>query len=551
VSGPESSNLSALRRRNAILEGEAVEQREENAELTADLAQRTEQGIATEQLFRRLVESVRDYAIFMLDPTGHVATWNVGAERIKGYRADEIIGSHFSRFYLPEEVASGKCAYELEVAAEVGRFEDEGWRVRKDGTTMWANVIISAVRDDDGQLVGFSKVTRDLTERRRAEEERAARLAAEQATRAKDEFLAMLGHELRNPLSPIVTALDLIRMRGDDRSRKEIGIIERQVKHLMRLVDDLLDVSRIARGKVELRKRLIDMRDVVARTVETTAPMLEHRRQRLHLEVPPRAAIVNGDQARLLQVLSNLVTNASKYTEPGGNVRLRMTTALDALAIEVEDDGIGISPTLLPRVFELFVQGDQSAERSSGGLGLGLTLARTLVELHGGTVEARSPGLGHGSTFTVRLPLADASRASVEDGASERLERAARPRRVLLVDDNDDARVLLADLLLAVGHEVEDASDATSALALLDRFTPDVVILDIGLPVMDGYELAAVIRARAGDRPPHLIALTGYGRPNDVVRSREAGFGDHLVKPADLPRLLASIEGAPRLDEPT
>jgi PAS domain S-box-containing protein len=492
----------------------------------------------TAALFRMLVESVEDYAIFILDATGHVQTWNTGAERIKGYRADEIIGRHFSTFYPEEDLRAGKCEMELEVAGREGRFEDEGWRLRKDGSRFWANVVITAMRDPTGALVGFSKVTRDLTLRRQAEEERAARLAAEQANQAKDEFLAMLGHELRNPLAPIVTALQLMRLRGDVGSAKEQQVIERQVNHVMRLVDDLLDVSRIARGKVELRLRLLDLRDVVARAIELASPLIEQRQHRLVVDLSPGAVTVDGDEARLVQVFGNLLTNAARYTPAGGEITVMMRAVGGSAVVAVRDDGMGIDAATLPRIFDLFVQGERGAER--GGLGLGLTLARSLVALHRGTVEAVSAGRGQGSTFTVRLPIAAAASAGVPS-SQRRAVRTPRPRRILLVDDNDDARGLLADALVTIGHQVRSAADGPQALAALDGFVPDVAILDIGLPVMDGYELAGRLRAQLGTASPRLVALTGYGQPGDRARTRQAGFDMHLVKPVDLQELIDGI----------
>jgi PAS domain S-box-containing protein len=358
----------------------------------------------SEELFRLLVESVHDYAIFLLDSGGRVATWNAGAERIKGYRADEIIGRHFSTFYPEEVAASGICERELEIAASEGRFEDEGWRVRKDGTQFWANVVISAVRDRRGELVGFSKVTRDLTERKRAEEDRAARLAAERANRAKDEFLAMLAHELRNPLAPILTALQLMKLRSDGRLSKEQEVIERQVGHMVSLVEDLLDVSRIAEGKLVLKMQRVDLRDAVAKAVEIASPLVHKRRHEIRVDVPAHELSVDGDESRLTQIFSNLITNAAKYTPPGGHIQIRMAQQGGEIVGEVIDDGIGMDAALLLRVFELFVQGDQGEERAAGGLGIGLTLVRKLVDLHGGSVEAHSEGLGRGSRFTVRMP---------------------------------------------------------------------------------------------------------------------------------------------------
>ncbi len=499
----------------------------------------------TEELFRLMIANVRDYAIFLLDPSGHIATWNPGAERIKGYRADEIIGKHFSAFYPVADVKAGKCEMELEVAARDGRFEDEGWRLRKDGSQFWANVVITAVRDRAGSLVGFAKVTRDLTDRKRAEEERAARLAAEEANRTKDEFLAVLGHELRNPLAPILTALQLLKLRGDNYPLREHEVIERQVKHMMSLVDDLLDVSRIARDKIELKRKHVDLRGALGKAIEIASPLIEQRGHHFHLDVPNHAITVDGDEARLTQVFTNLLTNAAKYSDRGNHIAL--TVGLlddDQVSVTVADDGAGIPPEMLPRIFELFVQG-RTTERSNGGLGIGLTLVRRLVELHGGTVSAHSEGVGRGSTFTVQLPhVAHAVTLSQRAARRTQTMPAIKPRRILLVDDNEDALALLAEALQVAGHVVRTASEPLQALDILAEFKPDFAILDIGLPEMDGYELAARIRKRLDAGTPRMFALTGFGQPADQERSRQAGFSAHFVKPVDLKKLMASLAGS-------
>ncbi|HWO17590.1 MAG TPA: ATP-binding protein [Kofleriaceae bacterium] len=519
---------------------------------TVDLREtQTRKFVETNELFRLLVQSVKDYAIFMLDPDGCVATWNPGAERLKGYTADEVIGRHFSVFYPEADVRAGKCELELEVAAREGRFEDEGWRIRKDGSRFWANVVISAIHDSAGALVGFSKVTRDLTERKRAEEERAARLAAEQANRTKDEFLAVLGHELRNPLAPVVTALQLIKQRGDTTFAREHQVIERQVEHLTHLVDDLLDVSRIAHGKIELRKRLIDLRDALDKAIEVVTPQLETRGHHLEVDTPPAPLGVLGDEARLIQVLVNLLGNAAKHTPPGGHIAVIARPAGARVSVEVRDDGAGIDPALLPRVFDLFVQGYQDRARAAGGLGLGLTIVRSLVQLHGGEVEVHSGGPGQGASFTVRLPAVSlAAGAPPEAAAAPAEEPAEEPRapapasaktRILVVDDNEDARWMLAEMLGVLGYEVEAAADGPAALAVMGAFQPDVAILDIGLPGMDGYELAARIRETASGQRVWLIALSGYGSAADRARSQAVGFDLHLVKPVDVKLLLKHI----------
>jgi PAS domain S-box-containing protein len=492
-------------------------------------------------LFRLLVESVNDYAIFMLDVEGRVATWNMGAERIKGYRADEIIGRHFSTFYEVEEACSGKCERELAIATAEGRFEEEGWRLRKDGSRFWASVVISAVRDAEGTLIGFAKVTRDLTERKRAQEDQTARLIAEEANRAKDEFLAMLGHELRNPLAPMVTALELLRLRGEGGSKAH-EILERQVRHMMRLVDDMLDISRITRGQLVLDRRRLDLRVAVNKAIELATPLLDRAHHHFTAHLPPGPVPVDGDEVRLTQVVSNLLTNAAYYTDDGGTIDLSLRRDDGVAIIEVRDSGIGIDTELLPRIFDLFVRGENSGDRSPGGLGLGLGLVRTLTTMHGGTVGVESAGAGRGSTFSVRLPTVVDSREILS--ATRPVVMTVRPQRILLVDDNDDALSLLGDTLSALGHDVRTAHDPDAALDVVRAFTPDVAILDIGLPVMDGYELATRIRSALPSASPRMIALTGYGQQDDRARSRDAGFDAHLVKPIDVALLLASIAGA-------
>jgi PAS domain S-box-containing protein len=517
------------------------------SKVTRDLSERrrSEDKLRlSEQRYRQLVDSIKDYAVFMLDPQGYVATWNVGAQRIEGYKEEEIVGKHFSIFYPLEDVRAGKCDNELAIATTTGRFEEEGWRLRKDGSRFWANVVINAVRNDHEHLLGFSKVTRDLTERRRVEEEQAGRIAAERANEAKDEFLALLGHELRNPLAPIVTALQLIEPRAEELGMREVSVIERQVKHMIRLVDDLLDVARLSRGKVELDLVALDLRDVVHRAVEVASPLLESRRHHLALQAP-LAVPVFADEARLVQVFANLLTNAAKYTDVGGHITVMVRQEGEEAAVDVTDDGKGIAPDLLPRIFEPFVQGAQTSERQLGGLGIGLTLVRSLVGAHRGRVEVSSRGVGQGSTFSVRLPLHEAAAiaTALPPQLSNRTSRrTSNPCRVLLVDDNEDARELSAMMLERAGHQVVAAGDGVEALERVKSFHPDVAVLDIGLPVMDGYELAVRLRAVLPERPPRLIALTGYGQPHDRERSSRAGFHLHLVKPIEAQELLASID---------
>ena len=694
---------------------------------------------ASEERFRLLVEGAHEYAIFMLDESGHVSSWNKGAERSKGWRHEEIIGKSYDVFFTPEDRGAGVPRRLLDAAAREGSHEVSGWRVRKDGTLFRANASLTAIRSPAGELLGFVKITRDLTEKLQAEElerrlaieragreaaeaaerrvraseerlrrlqrvtaalseaatprdvaavvldqslqaleasggalyglsadgrelerldqrghpdgplapferirldvrspltdavrertpgfyetfeacaapypelreairaggfeasvalpllthgalqgvlgirfreprsfdasdrsllltlselcaqalerarllaaESAARAQAESANRSKDEFLAMLGHELRNPLAPIVTALSLMKIRDPGALQNERTVIERQVTHLARLVDDLLDVSRITRGRVELKKDRIELGTVVARAVELSSSLLEQRRQHLSLSIPERGLALHGDPTRLAQVFSNLLTNAAKYTPAGGHIEIVARRDQDWIVLTVRDDGTGIAPAMLPRVFDLFTQEHQSAERSQGGLGLGLAIVKSLVAMHDGTVSAFSEGRGKGSVFTVQLPAAaplEAASAAEASAALSRPEGAGR--RVLVVDDNPDAAEMLSEWLTGSGYETWMAHDGPAALDAVARFEPDVVLLDIGLPVMDGFEVARRLHDGASKRPvPLLVAVTGYGQQVDRERSSQEGFYAHMVKPIDLNALGALLQAA-------
>jgi PAS domain S-box-containing protein len=403
--------------------------------------------------------------------------------------------------------------------------------------TIYFNFIYSPFRGIDGQIEGIFVVASDVTAQVLAREQvDGLREAAESANRAKDEFLAMLGHELRNPLSPIVTALQLMKLQGPEGAERARTVIERQVNHLIRLVDDLLDVSRIARGKVELRTEVVEMAEVVAKAIEMASPLLEQRAHTLAVDVPRHGLRVDGDPVRLSQVVSNLLTNAAKYTPPRGHITVRAEQIDDEVVLRVSDTGIGIAPDVLPHIFDLFVQERQAIDRSQGGLGLGLTIVRNLIERHGGSVLARSEGLGHGSELVVRLPRAAAS-ASGPEATAER----DSPSRILVVDDNEDAAEMLANALTRKGYETRVAYDAPTALRVAAAFTPDIALIDIGLPVMDGYELASHLRKIPGLSGLRLIAVTGYGQESDHRKSLQAGFHQHLVKPVDVAAIEAAV----------
>ncbi|RKH23149.1 response regulator [Corallococcus sp. CA041A] len=405
--------------------------------------------------------------------------------------------------------------------------------------------VYQPMSDAKGQVESIIVVAFDVTELATARRE------AEAANRAKDEFLAMLGHELRNPLAPILTALQLMRLRGETAAVRERTLIERQVTHLVRMVDDLLDVSRVTRGKVTLKRERVTLTDVVAKAIEQISPLIDQRQHTLEVDLPDRGMDLNGDPTRLAQVFANLLTNAAKYTEPGGFLAVTGTREGRELVLSVRDTGVGIAPEMLPRVFDLFVQEHQALDRSQGGLGLGLAIARSLVTLHEGAISAHSAGRGRGSTFTVRLPALEAEAPAAlptpQPGALVPQEPTSVSARVLIVDDNRDAADVLSESLEFLGCTTRVSYDGPSGLEAAKEFRPEIALLDIGLPVMDGYELARLLRQQEEPRPLKLVAVTGYGQESDRQRSKAAGFDAHLVKPLHfetLEALLKDLTGA-------
>ncbi|HEY5945357.1 MAG TPA: ATP-binding protein [Kofleriaceae bacterium] len=364
------------------------------------------------------------------------------------------------------------------------------------------------------------------------EQQRRANERLEDADRRKDELLAIVGHELRNPLAPIITALDVMEYRGLTGCEHERAVIRRQALHMSRLVDDLLDVARIRRGKVVLDKQTLELNTIVAKAVELTSPLLEQRNHQLTIDVP-RDLLIEADATRMVQVFANLLTNAAKYTQPRGHITISASRTADTISIHVSDDGEGIASDQLANIFDPFVQGERTLQRAEGGLGLGLSLVRSLTGLHNGTVIAASDGPGRGARFTIELPAYRMHRTKLARGTQPMIAGA----RLLLVDDNADAARVLAELLREHGYDVAVAHDAPAALTLADEFLPSIALLDIGLPVMDGYELARHLRTRL-PIPPRLVAVTGYGDQADSERSREAGFDLHLGKPVDFEKLV-------------
>jgi signal transduction histidine kinase/FixJ family two-component response regulator len=412
----------------------------------------------------------------------------------------------------------------------------------RDPERRYFDVVCQPLFDDAHAVEGIAIVGYDVTELA------STRQAAEEANRAKDEFLAMLGHELRNPLAPILTAVQLLRLRGGPSGERERTIIERQVRHLVRLVDDLLDISRITRGKISLDAEPIELNEVVAKAIELASPLLEQHRHAFEADVPRHGLGVMADPSRLAQVIGNLLTNSAKYTAPGGQIRVSGRAEEGQVVLTVSDTGIGIDADMLPRVFDLFTQSRQAIDRAQGGLGLGLAIVRTLVALHGGSVTASSEGRGRGSEFVVRLPRVPVVAAAEDLGYSvgRRAEVEPSGLRVLVVDDNADAAVLLADALSASGHLTATAADGPTALEAAAEFAPDVALLDIGLPVIDGFELARQFRANPKLCRTRLIAVTGYGQEHDRRHSTAAGFDEHLTKPVDLGQLNGLVHSLTR-----
>jgi PAS domain S-box-containing protein len=502
------------------------------AKITRDLSERREREESlrrSEERFRLLIQGVKDYAIFMVDRDGRVASWNAGAERMTGYSVHEIMGRPLSVFYPRDAVEKKWPEQELAMAREHGRFEDQGARVRKNGTTFWADVVVTPLYDAQGALIGYAEVTRDLTDRKRVE-------ALEKAEQQTNEFLAMLAHELRNPLAPISNALHLLARKppADATEQWVRDVLQRQTGQMSRLVDDLVDVSRITRSAIALERSPVDLTNVVRSAADASLQWMQGRRHALSLDLPDPELVVLGDEARLVQVVQNLLDNAAKYTPQGGRIDVHAGRDNGAAVITVKDNGIGMEPDMLRGAFELFRQGRQALDRADGGLGVGLTLVQRLVAMHGGTVEARSAGPGKGSEFIVRMP--EAAGSAVPATTSER-PPPPRALRVLVVDDNQDAANALRLLLECDGHEVKTASDGIAGLALAREYKPDYLLLDIGLPRLSGYDVAASLRADPEMKPTTLVAITGYGQVHDRVRTAAAGFDYHLTKPVEFPAL--------------
>jgi PAS domain S-box-containing protein len=486
-----------------------------------------------------IVESSDD-AIISKTLEGVITTWNHGAERIFGYTAGEVIGKPVTLLIPPNQIDEEPTILQkLRRGERIDHYETV--RLRKDGTLLDVSLTVSPVKDLNGTIIGASKIARDITQRKRMEaalrEEIAIRERAEaalrEADRRKDEFLALLAHELRNPLAPIRYALAGNKKAGrtpEQRKRAE-DIIERQVTHMSRLLDDLLDISRITRGTLELKKNPTELTLAVGTAIETARPILDAKNHTLSLDLPTTAVRLEADPVRLAQAFSNLLINAAKYTDPGGHIQLRAAQDGHEVVVTIRDNGIGISADMMPRLFTLFSQAQTALGRAEGGLGIGLSLVRGVVTLHGGSIEARSDGPGTGSEFIVRLPIGTPLAAVTDiEATAENLVPGAG-LKILVVDDNRDAADACASLLELSGHHVQTAYTGRHALELAETFRPHAVLMDIGLPDFSGYELATKIRAAPWGRGVLLIAVTGWGQEEDRRRALEAGCDHHLTKP--------------------
>ncbi len=498
-----------------------------------------------EREFRRLLERLPAGA-YTCDPEGLITYFNQRAVEVWGRAPklndaeDRFCGSF--KLYYPDgsPMRHDQCWMALALQRNEEYNGEEVVIERPDGARVTALAHANPIRDESGILFGAVNVLVDISERKRAEDE------LRQADQFKDEFLATLAHELRNPLAPIRNAVDILRMRGslDTELHWASGVIDRQLRQLTRLVDDLLDVARITRGTLELRKERIEVAAVMRAAVETSNPVVQAGGHRLILSVPPEPLFVDADPVRVAQAIANLLNNAATYTGSGGCIWLSAERQGTQAVVTVRDTGMGIPAEMLPRIFDLFMQGDRSLERSKRGLGIGLTLVKRLIEAHSGTVGAHSDGPGTGSEFTIRLPaIGEAREAPCSDPGAARAPSVAA-RRILVVDDNRDAADTLGMALRSMGNEICTAYDGLRALEVVSEFRPDAVLVDIGMPGTSGYEVARRIRERPQGFEIVLIAVTGWGQPRDVGRSRAAGFNHHFVKPVDVAALMALL--APR-----
>ena len=491
----------------------------------------------TEEQFHMLVDSVEEYAIYMLDPTGNIVTWNAGAQKIKQYTAEEITGKNFACFYTAEDVAAEKPQRNLREAARKGHIREQGLRVRKDGSTFHAEVVLTALRDSVGQIRGFSKVTRDVTDQVRSRETEAAKIAAEKASKTKDNFLAALSHELRTPLTPALAAANYLAANAAKLPAEfveDIEIIKRNVRLQARLIDDLLDLTRVTRGKLDLQFEDVDAHILVRDAIDIANSAIAAKKLTFSAHLNAEEHYIRADSIRIQQVFWNLINNAVKFTPSDGKIDIRTSNDDHGrFQFEITDNGIGIEVDRQASLFAPFEQADPSISRQFGGLGLGLAISKHLINLHGGTIEAHSRGRSYGSTFTLALD-AVTKRTEKSGVDSQTPRKPAKSLRILLIEDHNDTRQTLSRLLTHFGHQISVADNTQSALEIVQSQKFDVVLSDIGLPDGSGYDVISQVKRK---QPVKAVAITGFGTDEDVRRGKEAGFDFHLIKPIDVHEL--------------
>ena len=493
--------------------------------------------LLTARLHAAIVESSND-AIISKSLDGIIQSWNAAAERLFGYTAEQAIGRHISLVIPLERLAEeDEIIANLKAGQRIEHYETE--RLRSDGQRVEVSLTISPIKDDSGNVIGASKIARDITDRKRAEGE-LQRLAADlsDADRRKNEFLATLAHELRNPLAPMTNMLEVLKRADGDTEilKRAHETIERQLGQMVRLVDDLLDLNRVTHDRLELRRSEVELSSVIQQAVEVARPLIDAAGHNLIVDLPAEPIFLNADRARLAQMFGNLLNNSSKYTRPNGSISLTAKRIDNEVAVTVKDNGAGIPRDKLNSIFDMFMQVDKTTDRAQGGLGIGLTLVKRLAEMHGGSIEAKSDGEGQGSEFVVRLPVL--SKPSVVTQAPTIEPGPSPQRRVLIVDDNKDSADSLAMLLEITGNKTYMAHDGVEAIEAIEKYRPEVVLLDIGLPKLNGHEVCRQVRQQPWGKDIVMIALTGWGQEDDRRKSEEAGFNGHLVKPVDYDRLL-------------
>ena len=508
-----------------------------------------EQALQTSELrYRRLFETARDGILILDASTGKIIDSNPFMSELLGYTKEELLGQELWQIGFFRDIDASRAAFEELQDLGYIRYEDLPLQNRA-GRQTEVEFVSNLYRVDHTPIIQCN--IRDITIRRQLER---AKLKAEtlaDSNRRKDEFLAMLSHELRNPLAAIVIASDLLRHQENEDliQRQAHATLVRQVGQLTHLVDDLLEISRITTGRIRLQLMNVDLRDVVERAVESVRPLIKRRRHELSVSSPLEPIFLNAGPNRMEQVLVNLLTNAAKYTDEGGRIWLTVQREGNEAVLRVRDTGIGIAPNLLPHIFDLFTQADRSLDRSEGGLGIGLTLVKSLVEMHGGKAEANSEGLGQGSEFSVRLPVVLFSSPQPLSEPTEKADQPTRIWRVLAVDDQIDTAEMIGNLLRGWGYDVRTAYTGPAALEVAVAYQPDILLLDIGLPRMDGYEVARHLRQNPQLKNVSLVAMTGYGTEADIELCREAGFDHHLLKPIyprKLRELMKSLTGRER-----